>query len=161
MYALTGSSPFSARRMPRFLYFPIGKSAPTVLFFGPPFFACRGIGTHDFASLMVDHWALESPRLDGQSTLTFLYPVGTSALSRFRYSRDRNFGLLTPDTRCAETPTRTCEWTLPPPITSIGISGFTGSRILMSMILGLTFPRTLIRRATYPPLTSCGPHTTL
>jgi hypothetical protein len=60
-----------------------------------------------------------------------------------------HFELPTPDTRYAETPMHTCELSFTLPVTSIGISEFAGSRILMPKDSGLTFSRSPM---TMPPV---------
>jgi hypothetical protein len=46
-----------------------------------PFLCLSGNRTSRFAMSKVDHWALESPRPDGQSMLTFLFPLSEISLS--------------------------------------------------------------------------------
>jgi hypothetical protein len=96
---------FSARRTPRFFYFPIGKSTPTdSLRRDPPSLIYQGIGTRDFASSKVGHWVLKSRYPMCQSTLTFLFPLSGLRLYRDFATRDTQaLGFPTPDTRCAET----------------------------------------------------------
>jgi hypothetical protein len=105
----------------------------------------------------VEHWALESPRPDDQSTLTFSYLYQNFPYRDFATRDTKQLVLSTPDARYAETPTHPCELTFPLPVTSIGISDFAGSRILMPKVSGLYFPRTPIRCATCPLPTPVAP----
>jgi hypothetical protein len=81
-----------------------------------PCFICREIRTPDFTMSKVDHWALESLRPDGQSTLNFLrrnFPYRDFATCDIKHC-----DFPTSDTRCDQTLTHTCELIFPPPVTS-------------------------------------------
>jgi hypothetical protein len=106
---------------------------------------------------IVDHWALESPRPDGQSTLTSLCPHQNFSYHGFAPRGIEHFVLSTPDTRCGETPMHVRVVTSTP-VNSIGISDFTGSQILMSMDSGLSFSRSPILRHLSSTNSCCGPH---
>jgi hypothetical protein len=98
------SSLLGPKNFKRFFYFPIGKSAPTKILVGSPLHT-RGIGLRNFARSVVEHWTLESPKPDNQSTLTF--SLSGFSLSRFRHSRCRTTRI--PDSRfpiCRNSDTR-------------------------------------------------------
>jgi hypothetical protein len=156
--ALTGSSFLSARRTPRFFYFPIGKSAPTEFSSrDPPFFTYRGIGTRDFASVKGRSLGSRIPETRWPVNADLLFPLSGLSYRDFATRDIKQLDLPTPDARCAETPMHTCELTFQLPVTSIGISDFAGSRILMSMFRDFPFPepRYLCHLSS---TNSCGPH---
>jgi len=68
-----------------FLYFPNRNLHPQKSLRDSPLFTYQGIELRDFAMSKFDYWALESLRLDGQSTLNF--PLSELSLSRFHYSQ--------------------------------------------------------------------------
>jgi hypothetical protein len=141
----------------KFFYFPIGKSAPTESLARSPSLYLSGNRNSRLRESKVEHWALESPRPDGQSTLTFLFPLSELSYRDFatRDIKHSSYRLPMPDTpklRCTRV-----ELTFQLPVTSIGISDFAGSRILMSMFRDFTFPE-LRYCATCLPLTPVVPH---
>jgi hypothetical protein len=124
-----------------------------------PLLAYRGIRLRDSAMSKVKHWALKSPRPDDQSTLTLSSSVGTflimiSLLAISNHSIYRLPNPNAPKLRCAHGLTFQRSHRL------VEISNFVGSRILISMDSGLSFPQSPIWYATYPPLTPVvAPHT--
>jgi hypothetical protein len=144
-----------ARRTPRLFYFSIGKSTPTSILVGSPFYN-RGIKIHDFANPMVEHWFHESlkPNIPVNADL-FLFPIGISSImiSALVMSSNLVLRLSSPDMpklRCMS------RLTIQRSFTSSTLRG-SQYRESLCICFGTSRHENLIRCATCPPADPGGP----
>jgi hypothetical protein len=136
---LTGSSLPSARRTLIVLLFPYREIYTHRILQRDPPLTYRGIGLRGIARSMVERWCFESPKPRWKSTLTLPLPCRDFSYRDFATRDIKQMDLPNPEPRCVDTPMHT--WVdYSCPVTSIGISDFAGSRILMPNVSGLYFP---------------------